>query len=139
MKKLAKKKGRQQEAGTTMIVDEEKLGASSDEDDIYEDLSCELAEIRKDKNVLGYILRNETSATIDIEESQRIVEYAIFSSQVLESSQEISDEFELGDVESVVIEGEENKALFMKMGENRINVFLKKDADCSKILKKLSL
>jgi predicted regulator of Ras-like GTPase activity (Roadblock/LC7/MglB family) len=135
---MAKKKGSQQEAATTMIVDEEELGASSDEDDIYEDLSCELAEIRKDKNVLGYILRNETSATIDIEESEKIVEYAIFSSQVLDSSQKISDEFELGDVESVVIEGEDAKALCMKIGENRINVFMKKDADCSKISKKLS-
>ena len=135
---MAKKKGSQQEAATTMIVDEEELGASSDEDDIYEDLSCELAEIRKDKNVLGYILRNETSATIDIEESGKIVEYAIFSSQVLDSSQEISDTFELGEVESVVTEGEESKALCMKIGENKINVFMKKGVDCSKILKKLS-
>jgi predicted regulator of Ras-like GTPase activity (Roadblock/LC7/MglB family) len=135
---MAKKKRRQQEAATTVIVDEEELGASSDEDERYEDLSCELAEIRKDKNVLGYILRNETSATIDIEESGKIVEYAIFSSQVLDSSQEISDEFELGDVESVVIEGEEKKVLCMKIGKNKINVFMKKDADCSKISKKLS-
>jgi predicted regulator of Ras-like GTPase activity (Roadblock/LC7/MglB family) len=135
---MAKKKGKQQEAATTVIVDEEELGASSDEDERYEDLSCELAEIRKDKNVLGYILRNETSATIDIEESGKIVEYAIFSSQVLDSSQEISDEFELGDVESVVIEGEEKKVLCMKIGKNKINVFMKKDADCSKISKKLS-
>jgi predicted regulator of Ras-like GTPase activity (Roadblock/LC7/MglB family) len=135
---MAKKKGKQQEAATTVIVDEEELGASSDEDERYEDLSCELAEIRKDKNVLGYILRNETSATIDIEASGKIVEYAIFSSQVLDSSQEISDEFELGDVESVVIEGEEKKVLCMKIGKNKINVFMKKDADCSKISKKLS-
>jgi predicted regulator of Ras-like GTPase activity (Roadblock/LC7/MglB family) len=135
---MAKKKRRQQEGATTVIVDEEELGASSDEDERYEDLSCELAEIRKDKNVLGYILRNETSATIDIDESGKIVEYAIFSSQVLDSSQKISDEFELGDVESVVIEGEDAKALCMKIGENRINVFMKKDADCSKISKKLS-
>jgi predicted regulator of Ras-like GTPase activity (Roadblock/LC7/MglB family) len=135
---MAKKKGKQQEAATTVVVDEEELGASSDEDERYEDLSCELAEIRKDKNVLGYILRNETSATIDIEESGKIVEYAIFSSQVLDSSQEISDEFELGDVESVVIEGEEKKVLCMKIGKNKINVFMKKDADCSKISKKLS-
>jgi predicted regulator of Ras-like GTPase activity (Roadblock/LC7/MglB family) len=135
---MAKKKRRQQEAATTVIVDEEELGASSDEDERYEDLSCELAEIRKDENVLGYILRNETSATIDIEESGKIVEYAIFSSQVLDSSQEISDEFELGDVESVVIEGEEKKVLCMKIGKNKINVFMKKDADCSKISKKLS-
>jgi predicted regulator of Ras-like GTPase activity (Roadblock/LC7/MglB family) len=135
---MAKKKGKQQEAATTVIVDEEELGASSDEDERYEDLSCELAEIRKDENVLGYILRNETSATIDIEASGKIVEYAIFSSQVLDSSQEISDEFELGDVESVVIEGEEKKVLCMKIGKNKINVFMKKDADCSKISKKLS-
>jgi predicted regulator of Ras-like GTPase activity (Roadblock/LC7/MglB family) len=135
---MAKKKGSQQEAATTVVVDEEELGASSDEDDIYEDLSCELAEIRKDKNVLGYILRNENSATIDIGESGKIVEYAIFSSQALDSSQEISNTFELGDVESVLIEGEESKALCMKIGENKISVFMKKGADCSKILKKLS-
>jgi predicted regulator of Ras-like GTPase activity (Roadblock/LC7/MglB family) len=132
------KKKSQQEAATTVIVDEDELSSTSEEEQAFTDLSNKLAEIRKGKGVTGYIIRNTTSATIDLKEPEKIVEYAIFSSQVLDSSQEISDEFELGDVESVVIEGEDAKALCMKIGENRINVFMKKDADCSKISKKLS-
>ena len=135
---MGKKKRSQQEATTTMVINEEELAVTSNREEIYEDLNSKLAEIRKDKNVLGYILRNDTTATIDIQEPEKIVEYAIFSSQVLESSQEISDLFELGAVQSVLIEGKESNVLCMKMGENKINILMEKDADCSKILKKLS-
>ena len=135
---MGKKKRSQQEATTTMVINEEELAVTSNREEIYEDLNSKLAEIRKDKNVLGYILRNDTTATIDIQEPEKIVEYAIFSSQVLESSQEISDLFELGAVQSVLIEGKESNVLCMKMGENKINILMEKDADCSKILKRLS-
>ena len=131
-------KKQSQETETAIIIDEDEIAATPEEDQAFKDLSDKLAEIRKDKDVIGYIIRNKTSATIDLDKPEKLVEYAIFSSQVLDSSQEISDQFELGDVESVLIEGKESKALCMNIEGNKISIFMEKNADDADILKKIS-
>ena len=133
---MAKKKSTQENA-TPIIVDEDEF-ATPEEDQTFKDLNEKLAKIRKNKGVIGYILRNTTSATIDLKEPEKIVEYAIFSSQVLDSSQEISDLLETGDVENVLIEGKENKVLCMKIDGNKISIFMEKDADDADIQKQIS-
>ena len=127
-----------QETETALIVDENELSADPEENQSFTDLSSKLAEIRKDKGVIGYIIRNATSATIDLKEPEKIVEYAIFSSQVLDSTREISDLFEIGDVKSILVEGKENNALCMTIDGNNISIFMEKDADHSDILKRVS-
>ena len=127
-----------QETATALIVDENELSADPEENQSFTDLSSKLAEIRKDKGVIGYIIRNTTSATIDLKEPEKIVEYAIFSSQVLDSTREISDLFEIGDVKSILVEGKENNALCMTIDGNNISIFMEKDADNSDILKRVS-
>jgi predicted regulator of Ras-like GTPase activity (Roadblock/LC7/MglB family) len=133
---MVKKKQSQQENASPVIVDE--IDATPEEDETYTDLSTKLLEIRKNKDVTGYILRSTTQATIDLKEPEKLVEYAIFSSQVLDSSQEISDLYELGDVKSVLIEGKESKALCMTIDGNKISIFMEKTADHTDILKKIS-
>jgi predicted regulator of Ras-like GTPase activity (Roadblock/LC7/MglB family) len=127
-----------QEAATALVVDEDELSADSEEDQTFTDLSSKLAEIRKDNGVTGYIIRNATSATIDLNEPEKIVEYALFSSQVLDSSQEISELYELGNIESILVEGKENNALCMNLDGNKISIFMEKDADHADILKRIS-
>jgi predicted regulator of Ras-like GTPase activity (Roadblock/LC7/MglB family) len=134
---MAKKKSTQQENATPIIVDEDEI-TTPEEDQTFKDLNDKLAKIRKNKGVIGYIIRNASSATIDLEEPERIVEYAIFSSQVLDSSKEISDIFEKGDVENVLIEGKENKVLCMNIDGNKISIFMEKDADGTAIQKQIS-
>jgi predicted regulator of Ras-like GTPase activity (Roadblock/LC7/MglB family) len=134
---MAKKKSTGQENATPIIVDEDEI-ITPEEDQTFKDLNDKLAKIRKNKGVIGYIIRNASSATIDLEEPERIVEYAIFSSQVLDSSQEISDLFEKGDVENVLIEGKENKVLCMNIDGNKISIFMEKDADDTAIQKQIS-
>lgn len=135
---MVKKKRSIHETATTVIIDDETDETSSEEDQVFTDLSKNLAEIRKRDGVVGYILRSTTSATIDLKEPEKIVEYAILSSQVLDSSREISDLFDLGDVESILIEGKEIKALCMVIGENKISVFMETNADHADILKRVS-
>jgi predicted regulator of Ras-like GTPase activity (Roadblock/LC7/MglB family) len=132
---MVKQKRSIHETATTVIVDDV---TSSEEDQVFTDLSKNLAEIRKAKGVIGYILRSTTAATIDLKEPEKLVEYAILSSQVLDSSREISELFELGDVESTLIEGKEIKALCLVIGENKISIFMEKNADDADILKKVS-
>jgi predicted regulator of Ras-like GTPase activity (Roadblock/LC7/MglB family) len=131
-------KKQNQETETAIVVDEDEIAATPEEDQTFKDLSDKLAEIRKDKDVIGYIIRNKTSATIDLDKPEKLVEYAIFSSQVLDSSQEISAQFELGDVESVLIEGKESKALCINIEGNKISIFMEKNADHADILKQIS-
>ena len=120
------------------MVDDDEIGDPSEEDETYKDLSNKLAEIRKENGVIGYILRSTTQATIDLKEPEKIVEYAIFSSQVLDSSQEISELFDIGDIESVLIAGKESNALCMDIEGNKISIFMEKNTDHAKILKKVS-
>jgi predicted regulator of Ras-like GTPase activity (Roadblock/LC7/MglB family) len=132
---MVKQKRSIHETATTVIVDDV---TSSEEDQVFTDLSKNLAEIRKAEGVIGYILRSTTAATIDLKEPEKIIEYAILSSQVLDSSREISELFELGDVESTLIEGKETKALCLVIGENKISIFMEKNADHADILKRVS-
>ena len=135
---MVKLKQSQQKTATPVVVDEDEITSTSEEDQTFIDLSNKLAKIRKDKDVMGYILRNTTSATIDLKEPEKIVEYAIFSSQLLDSSQEISDLFELSHVKNVLIEGKESKALCMNIDGNKISIFMEKNAAHAGILKRVS-
>jgi predicted regulator of Ras-like GTPase activity (Roadblock/LC7/MglB family) len=132
---MVKQKRSIHETATTVIVDDV---TSSEEDQVFTDLSKNLAEIRKAEGVVGYILRSTTAATIDLKEPEKLIEYAILSSQVLDSSREISELFELGDVENILVKGKEIKVLCVVIGENKISIFMEKNADHADILKRVS-
>jgi hypothetical protein len=133
-----KKTNTRQETATAIIVDEDEIATASSENQTFTDLTDKLTQLRKQKGFIGYIIRNATSATIDLKEPERIVEYALFSFQLLDSSQEISDIFKLADVENVVIEGAESKAICININGNKISIFIEKDKDHTDILKQLS-
>ena len=127
-----------EENATAITVDEDELDANTEEDETFKTLADKLAKIRKKPGVIGYIIRNTTTANIDLNEPEKIVDYAIFSSQALDSSQEISDQYELDDVTSVLIEGKQAKALCMNIEGNKISIFMEKDADHASILERIS-
>jgi len=102
-----------------------------------DNLRANLEEINKYDGVIGYILRNSTSASIDLKDPTRIIDYAILSSSALEAGEELSKLFNLGEVKDVIISGNDTKVLSLTVGENRVSVFLEKDADFEKVLKKL--
>jgi predicted regulator of Ras-like GTPase activity (Roadblock/LC7/MglB family) len=135
---MVKKKHSLHETSTTVIVDDEADITPNEEDKVFTNLSQTLAEIRKETGVIGYILRSNTSATIDLKEPEKIVEYALFSSQVLDSSREISELFKLDVIESVLIEGKETKALCMDIDGIKISIFMERNADHTDILKRVS-
>jgi predicted regulator of Ras-like GTPase activity (Roadblock/LC7/MglB family) len=100
-------------------------------------LRANLDEIKTYDGVVGYILRNSTSAAIELKDPTKLIDYAIISSSALDASEELSKLFDLGEVKDIVVEGKGVKVLSLTVGENRISIFLEKDADCEKILKKL--
>jgi predicted regulator of Ras-like GTPase activity (Roadblock/LC7/MglB family) len=113
----------------TPVATEEATSESS--------LRASLEEIKTYEGVIGYILRNSNSAAIDLKDPTRIIDYAILSSSALDSSEELSKLFDLGDAKGIIVEGENVKVLSLVIDENRISVFLEKETDCEKILRKL--
>jgi len=103
----------------------------------FESISVSLAEIRKLKGVTGYILRSETSAVIDLDESDKIIEYATLSYLVQDSCLQIAKYCRLGDVESMIAEGEKAKVFCTNIKENRISVFMEKSATHAEILSRI--
>jgi predicted regulator of Ras-like GTPase activity (Roadblock/LC7/MglB family) len=100
-------------------------------------LRANLDEIKAYDGVVGYILRNSTSAAIELKDPTKLIDYAIISSSALDASEELSKLFDLGEVKDIIVEGKGVKVLSLTVGENRISIFLEKDADCEKILRKL--
>jgi len=98
-----------------------------------------LEEIKTYDGVIGYILRNSTTAAIDLKDPAKIVDYAILSSSAFDASKELSELFELGNTKNMLVEGKDAKALSVVIGENEISVFMEKNADHRKVLKRLNI
>jgi len=102
-----------------------------------EDLRKALNEIKEKPDVIGYILRNSTSAAIDLKDPSKLIDYAILSSSALETGEELAQIFELGKIKNVVIEGGTVNVLSTSIDENKVSIFLEKTANYEKILKNL--
>ena len=120
------------------VIVENELPIPVIEDSLFKILNNNLKNLKNLKGIMGYIIRNAASATIDLKQSEKLVEYAIFTSQVMDSSKELAELFDLGDLVTILIEGEELKVLIMIIKENKINIFMKKSVDHINIAKKVS-
>ncbi|MEM1566477.1 MAG: hypothetical protein QW510_05280 [Candidatus Bathyarchaeia archaeon] len=96
-----------------------------------------LEEIKGYEGVIGYILRNSTSAAIDLKDPSKLIEYAILSSSALEAAEELAKTFNLGEAKNILVEGKEVKVLSFTVSDNKVSIFTEKNADLEKILKKL--
>ena len=101
------------------------------------DLRENLVEIRKDLNVTGYILKNQTEAFFDVDDQDKLVEYAMLASETAETYATLNLMFMMGDMETAVIECPELKLLCFMQGENSVSVFMEKKADHNVILQRL--
>jgi predicted regulator of Ras-like GTPase activity (Roadblock/LC7/MglB family) len=125
---------------TETISNKEIANVSSDEKNLsFASLSASLAEISKLKGVLGYILRSNSTAIVDLFEPDKIIQYALLSSQINDSCQEMAKQFNLGETESMLVEGATVKVLCMNIGENKISVFMEKSATHAWIIKRILL
>ncbi len=121
----------------TTLANVVAITVAGGEDPAFASLGASLAEIRKLKGVLGYIMRGNTSVVLDLAEGDKISQYAFFSYQLHESCIEIAKQLNVAEVESALVEGRNLKVLFVKIGENKISVFMEKSADHSGIIKRV--
>lgn len=126
-----KKKEKNVQATTTVT------GPVAVEGAIESNLRESLEEIKAYDGVIGYILRNSTSAAIDLKDPTKIIDYAILSSSTLDASEVLSEDFNLGTAKSIIVEGKDAKVISLTINENKISIFIEKEADCEKVLRKL--
>jgi len=130
------RKRKKKKSETTNEV--EKLTTESEEKEgETEKLKAKLEVINSKPEVIGYILRNSRSATIDAKDPSKIINYAILSSSTIEAAEELSNTFKLGEFNRVIVEGIDANFLSVSIGENSISVFMNKKADIEKIYKQL--
>lgn len=122
---MGKKRRKKTEKGND---NEESVGTS---------LRANLEEIKAHDGVIGYILRNTTSAAIDLNDPTKIIDYAILSSSAFDTSEVLSKEFELGDVESIIVEGKDADMLSLTVDENKTSIFVEKGTDHKKVMRKI--
>lgn len=118
---------------------EEKVPNKNKLEEKIENLHANLENIKAREGIIGYILRNAKSASVDIKDPSKIIDYAILSSTVLDSGTHMTNTFELGSVNHIVVEGENVKVLSLTIGDRRISVFMNKKVDHNVIYKDLHL
>lgn len=103
-----------------------------------EALFARLERIKNREGVIGYILRNTESASIDLKDPTKLIDFAVLSSSALEAGENLSSVFKLGGFKNILIEGKEVKVLSLTVGENRISVFMENGVDQNKIYKEIT-
>jgi predicted regulator of Ras-like GTPase activity (Roadblock/LC7/MglB family) len=104
-----------------------------------EKLQDNLKDIKTREGIIGYILRGSTSASIDLRDSTKIIDYAVLSATAFETGRDISKAFEIGEIDTIVLEGEDTKVLLATVGDDRLSVFMEKNVDHNKLCEDLDL
>jgi len=97
-----------------------------------------LDRIKAKEGVIGYIVRGPTSASVDIKDPSKIIDYAALSAEAMDSGDCLSEAFGLGGVCNIVLEGRNIKMLLLRKGEQELTVFMEKNVNHNDILNELS-
>jgi predicted regulator of Ras-like GTPase activity (Roadblock/LC7/MglB family) len=98
-----------------------------------------LKDIKARAGVIGYILRSSDSASIDLKDPTKIIDYAVLSSTALEAGEDLSKTFELGEIQNVLLEGNDAKILSLKVEDQRLSIFMERTVSHEKIHKDLNI
>jgi predicted regulator of Ras-like GTPase activity (Roadblock/LC7/MglB family) len=107
-------------------------------EDIGTGLRATLENINTKEGVIGYILRGSTSASVDIKDPSKIIDYAVLSATAFESGESLSSLFGLGRIHNIIVEGKDVKILCLTINNYRLSVFMEKTVDHNSILKRLT-
>jgi len=115
------------------------MSAKNQSKNDVEALQEKLQSIKGREGIIGYILRGPNSASIDLKDPTKIIDYAILSATAFEAGQDMSAMFEVGEVESIITEGENTKILSRVVNEHRLSIFMEKNVDHNRVCKDLNL
>jgi len=99
------------------------------------DLRAALESIKSREGIIGYIIRGPTSASVDIKDPSKIIDYASLSAEAIESGENLSNAFGLGKICDIILEGKNLKILSLTKGEQQLSIFMEKNVDPNSICK----
>ena len=114
-----------------------KNSETDDTENDVENMQEKLQEIKNQEGIIGYILRSKKSASINVKDPTKIIDYAILSSAVFDVSQNMTEALQMGEVDTIVVESEETKLLSMNINNHRLSIFMEKSVDHNKLYKNL--
>jgi predicted regulator of Ras-like GTPase activity (Roadblock/LC7/MglB family) len=106
-------------------------------EDNSEELEEKLQKIKNQEGIIGYILRGTKSASIDLKDPTKMIDYALLSSSVLDLGQNVTEDLQMGEVDTIIVESEKTKILSMNIDNHRLSIFMEKDVDDEKLYKRL--
>jgi len=115
------------------------MSAKNRSENDIENVQEKLQSIKGQEGIIGYILRGPNSASIDLKDPTKIIDYAVLSATAFERGQDISAMFEIGEVDGIIVEGENKKILSRVVNGHRLSVFMEKNVDHIKLCKDLNL
>ena len=133
---MAKKKSDFSETTTTVMIEDENTELEEEHDGA--NLRANLEDVVFCSGVIGYILKDSTSATIDLPDPEKTIEYAMLASQMFDSAEELCELFSLSNIEYTVMECSDLKVLCATFGEFTVSIFMEKNTDQSEIFSKIS-
>ena len=104
---------------------------------VIADLRAILERIKSRDGIMGYIIRGTTSASVDIKDPSKIIDYAALSAEAIESGESLSSIFGLGKISCIILEGKSLKVLSLTRGEQELSVFMEKNVDHNAVLKEI--
>jgi len=107
------------------------------ENSVEGDTYSNLEEIKRCNGVTGYIVRNTTSATINFDDPSKLTGYAILSSLMHETSEKLSELFDMGKVRKVIVEGKDRKTLHVDTDGDLVDIIMEKQTDTEEIMQKI--
>jgi predicted regulator of Ras-like GTPase activity (Roadblock/LC7/MglB family) len=119
--------------------EEEKKTSKKEAEEKNEKLHESLKDIKAREGIIGYILRTPESASIDMKDPTKIIDYAVLSSTALEAGEDLSKTFQLGEIQNVLLEGKDAKILSLKVKGQRLSIFMEKTIDHEEIYKDLNI
>ena len=102
-----------------------------------EELEEKLQEIKDQDGIIGYILKSPKSASIDLKDPTKMISYALLSSTMFDTSQNMIEELKMGEMNSIIVESDETKILAMNINDKRLSIFMEKNVSHDKFFKKL--
>jgi len=102
------------------------------------DVRLALENIKSKAGVIGYIIRGPSSASVDIKDPSKIIDYAALSAEAVESGESMSSMFELGKLCSIVLEGKSLKVLSFTKGDQQLSIFMEKNVDHNAVYREIA-
>lgn len=121
----------------TAFAIEESALAKGEVERVFKKLKTILAEIRKTKGVIGFILKNSTLATSDINNAKELNEFAVLASQLFDSSENLFVHIDASEMKSAALEGSKMRILCVSIGENQVSIFMEKSVDYCRVLNRV--